>query len=72
MACAALGVSEEGLEKNFRTRDFFFECLGGRDLEVYSKTLDGEISYYRDRPGLECDFVVYLPDGRYGLFEAKT
>ena len=72
LACAALGVNEEGLEKNFRTRGFFFECLVGRDLEVYSKSLDGEISYYRDRLGLECDFVIHLPDGRYGLFEAKT
>ena len=44
----------------------------GRDLEVYSKPIDGEISYYRDRLGLECDFVIHLPDGRYGLFEVKS
>ncbi len=72
MACAALGVNEDGLEKDFKTRGFFFECLVGRDLEVYSKSLDGEISYYRNRLGLECDFVIHLPDGRYGLFEVKT
>lgn len=72
LACAALSIDEEGLEKNFKTRGFFFECLVGRDLEVYSKSFDGEISYYRDRLGLECDFVIHLPDGRYGLFEVKT
>ena len=72
LACAALDINEEGLERNFKTRGFFFECLVGRDLEVYSKSFDGDISYYRDRLGLECDFVIHLPDGRYGLFEVKT
>lgn len=72
LACAALGINEEGLEKDFKTRGFFFECLVGRDLEVYSNSLDGEISYYRDRLDLECDFVIHLPDGRYGLFEVKS
>ncbi len=72
VACAALGINDEGLEKDKRSRGFFFECLVGRDLDVYSKTIDGEISYYRDRLGLECDFVIHLPDGRYGLFEVKS
>ena len=72
LACAALGIGPEGLSKDPKTRGFFFECLVGRDLEVYSKTIDGEISYYRDRLGLECDFVIHLPDGRYGLFEVKS
>ena len=45
--------------------------MAGRDLGIYAKTLDGELSYYRDRLGLECDFVIHLPDGRYGLFECK-
>ena len=72
LACAALAINAEGLSKDLKTRGFFFECLVGRDLEVYAKTIDGEISYYRDRLGLECDFVIHLPDGRYGLFEAKA
>lgn len=72
LACAALGIGPEGLSRDPKTRGFFFECLVGRDLEVYSKTIDGEISYYRDRLGLECDFVIHLPDGRYGLFEVKS
>ena len=72
LACAALGINSDGLSKDPRTRGFFFECLVGRDLEVYAKTIDGEISYYRDRLGLECDFVIHLPNGRYGLFEVKS
>ena len=72
VACAALGIDNEGLQKDKRSRGFFFECLVGRDLDVYSKVIGGEISYYRDRLGLECDFVIHLPDGRYGLFEVKS
>lgn len=72
LACAALGIGPEGLSKDPKTRGFFFECLVGRDLDVYAKAIEGEISYYRDRLGLECDFVIHLPDGRYGLFEVKS
>ena len=71
LACAALGVGEDDLNYDFRTRGFFFECLAGRDLRVYADALGGRISYYRDRLGLECDYVVHMPDGRYGLFECK-
>lgn len=72
VACAALGLNDEGLEKDKKSRGFFFECLVGRDLEIYSKAFDGNISYYRDRLGLECDYVIHLTDGRYGLFEVKS
>lgn len=71
LACAALGINDAILDKDRKTRGFFFECMAGRDLGIYAKTLDGELSYYRDRLGLECDFVIHLPDGRYGLFECK-
>ena len=71
LACACLGLGLDGLEKDRKTRGFMFECLCGRDLDVYAKAIDGEISYYRDRLGLECDYVIHLEDGRYGLFECK-
>lgn len=71
VACAALGVGEDQLNKDFETRGFMFECLCGRDLKVYAGAINGKVSYYRDRLGLECDYVVHLPDGRYGLFECK-
>ena len=69
--CASLGVGEDALDVDFKTRGFFFESLCGRDLKIYASSLDGELSYYRDRLGLECDYVIHLPDGRYGLFECK-
>ena len=42
-----------------------------RDLRVYADSLDGEVFHYRDSNGLECDAVVHLRDGRYGLVEIK-
>lgn len=42
-----------------------------RDLKIYSAPLDGEISHYRDRYGLEADIVLHLEDGRYALIECK-
>ena len=57
--------------KDYITRGYFFESMCGRDLSVYANKYDGALSYYRDRFKLECDFVIHLPDGRYGLFECK-
>ena len=31
----------------------------------------GEVAHYRDADKLECDAVVHLRDGRYGLIEIK-
>lgn len=42
-----------------------------RDLRVYSEALNGNVYHYRDKDGLECDAVVHLRDGRYGLIEIK-
>ncbi len=67
----ALGISPEYLKKDFKTLGFFFESLCIRDLKIYSSSLGGRISYYRDRYGLECDCVLHLEDGRYALIEFK-
>ena len=42
-----------------------------RDLRVYAEALDGTICHYRDKNGLECDAVVHLRNGNYGLVEIK-
>ena len=42
-----------------------------RDLRVYADSLNGDVYHYRDRSGLECDAVVHLRDGHYGLIEIK-
>ena len=38
---------------------------------MYSNSLNGEISYYHDRYGLESDAVLHLKDGKYALIEFK-
>ena len=49
----------------------FFETLCIRDLRIYADALDGSIYHYRDKNGLECDAVVHLRNGSYGLVEIK-
>ncbi len=71
LAVAALGVTPEFFNTDFKTLGFLFESLCIRDLKVYSSKMNGEISYYRDRYGLEADGVLHLKDGRYALLEFK-
>ncbi|MDY2641211.1 MAG: DUF4143 domain-containing protein, partial [Mediterranea sp.] len=33
--------------------------------------LNGKVYHYRDKSGLECDAVVHLRNGQYGLIEVK-
>jgi hypothetical protein len=42
-----------------------------RDLRVYAAALNGDVSHYLDRNGLECDAVVHLRNGTNGLVEVK-
>ena len=71
IAVAALGVGPEFFNTDFKTLGFLFESLCIRDLKIYSSGLRGELSYYRDRYGLEADGVLHLQDGRYALLEFK-
>ena len=71
IAAAALGVSPSYFNTDFKTLGFLFESLCIRDLKAYSAPLGGEVSYYRDRYGLEADCVLHLEDGRYALIEVK-
>ena len=48
-----------------------FESLALRDLQVYAQSLDGDLFYYRDKNGLECDAIIHLADGKWGAVEIK-
>ena len=48
-----------------------FETMCVRDLRVYTEYLGGEVLHYRDKLGLECDTVIHLRNGKYGLAEIK-
>lgn len=71
IAVAALGMSPDYFNTDFKTLGFLFESLCIRDLIIYSSAFDGAMSYYRDRYGLEADGVLHLNDGRYALLEFK-
>ena len=71
VAVAAMGVGPEYFLKDFKTFGCLFESLVIRDLHIYSQSMGGRISYYRDRYGLEADAVLHLADGRYALIEVK-
>ena len=71
IATAALGLGSQDLIQNLHTMGLFFENLCIRDLRVYAESLNGTVYHYRDKNGLECDAVVHLRNGRYGLVEIK-
>ena len=71
VAAASLGIGPKDLLADFNTFGLMFETLAVRDLRVYAEALDGSVSHYRDRNGLECDAVVHLRNGSYGLVEVK-
>lgn len=71
LAVAALGITPDYFNTDFKTLGFLFESLVIRDLKIYSSNCGGRISYYRDRYGLESDCVLHLADGRYALIEIK-
>ncbi len=71
IAVAALGLGPHDLIKDLNTMGFFFEAMCIRDLRVFAEALNGKVYHYRDKTGLECDAVVHLRNGRYGLIEIK-
>lgn len=71
IACAALGLGPEDLINDLNTFGLFFETLCVRDLRVYADALGGKVYHYRDKTGLECDAVIHLRNGLYGLIEVK-
>lgn len=71
IAVAALNVNADALETQLKTFGFIFEQMCARDLRAYTADFGGNLSYYRDRYGLEADLVLHLDDGRYALIECK-
>ena len=71
IATAALGVGPADLMDDLKTTGYHFETLCVRDLRVFADALNGKVYHYRDKNGLECDAVVHLRGGRYGLIEIK-
>lgn len=71
IAVAALGVGPNDLLNNLSTFGLLFETLCVRDLRVFADAMHGCVYHYRDKTGLECDAVIHLRNGAYGLIEIK-
>ena len=71
IATAALGLDPGDLMNDIRAYGWFFESMVVRNLRVYADALNGSVSHYLDRNGLECDAVVHLRNGTSGLIEVK-
>ncbi len=71
IAAAALGIGPNDLLNDLSTMGLMFETLCVRDLRVYADAIGGTVYHYRDKNGLECDAVIHLRNGSYGLIEIK-
>lgn len=71
IAVAALGIGPKDLINDLELMGLIFENLCIRDLRTYADALDGSVYHYRDKTGLECDAVIHLRNGSYGLVEVK-
>jgi hypothetical protein len=71
IAVAALGLGPQDLIADLNTFGLLFETMCIRDLRVFSDVLNGNVYHFRDKTGLECDAVIHLRNGSYGLVEIK-
>ena len=71
IAVAALGIGPNDLINDLNTFGLIFETLCIRDLRVYAESINGSIYHYKDASDLECDAVIHLRNGLYGLIEIK-
>lgn len=71
IAVAALGIGPKDLINDLETFGLLYETMAVRDLRVYAEALDGMVYHYRDKNNLECDAVIHLRNGHYGLVEIK-
>ncbi len=68
---AILNLGPDALMDDLSSLGLFFETLCVRDLRTYAESMMGSLSHYRDSSGLECDAVIHLRNGLYGLIEIK-
>ena len=71
IAVASLGIGPKDLINDLNTFGLIFETLCIRDLRVYAESINDGVYHYRAALDLECDAVVHLRNGSYGLIEIK-
>ena len=71
LAVASLYAGEDDLLTDANTFGLIFETMALRDLRIYSEAIGGELFYYRDKNGMECDAIVHFMNGSWGAIEIK-
>lgn len=71
IATATLEITPNDLLNDLNTFGFMFESLCLRDLEIYSQSHGGNITFYRDENGFEIDAILKLSNGKWGAIEIK-
>ena len=71
IAVASLRIGPKDLINDLKTMGFLFESMCIRDLRIFTEALEGDVYHYHDSNDWECDAVLHLHDGRYGLVEIK-
>ena len=71
IATAVMRINPDALLQDFEYFGFLFEALCTRDIRVYAQHNDGEVFHFRDKTGLEADFIVQLRNGQWGAIEVK-
>lgn len=71
IASASLGLGPDDLLNDLNTFGLLFETMCVRDLRIFAESINGSVYHYRDNTGLECDAVIHLRNGKYGLIEIK-
>ena len=59
------------LINDLNTFGFMFESLCIRDLKIYTESLGGDVTFYRDERGFEVDAILRMPSGKWGAIEIK-
>ena len=71
LAVASLYANENDLLNDINSFGLVFESLVLRDLRIYTESMEGDLFYYRNKNGVECDAIVHLLDGKWGAIEIK-
>ena len=71
IATAALGIGPGDLIRDIPSFGLFFETLAIRDLRVYADAVGARVSHYHDKSDLECDAILHMDNGTFGLIEIK-
>ena len=71
IATAILDLKPMDLINDLNTFGFMFESLCIRDLKIYTESLGGDVTFYRDERGFEVDAILRMPSGKWGAIEIK-